>query len=122
MAVFLHKSLLDDDEVASVLDDLDRYPLINEDTWSELEMMAQQDAWDDWGRCDFKRELKELGVDEDWLSFVEDELIDSMFYKAQTEANEYWVEEPGGNMWINLGKIAEKFIEMYGKMEEESNG
>ena len=44
--------------LANVLWRLDRYPLYNEDDHSELEHEVESEAWEDFGRKDFKRALE----------------------------------------------------------------
>jgi len=63
-----------DEEMAAVFDALEDYPLIDEETHSELELEAENEAWDCWARGDFVREL-ESRFDEDGfgeLVFVPD--------------------------------------------------
>ena len=44
--------------LANVLWRLDRYPLLSDDDHSELEMEVESEAWEDFGRKDFKRALE----------------------------------------------------------------
>jgi len=49
-----------DDELCEMLDGVNDYALIDDDDHSELESELEAEAWDDYGREDFKREV--LGV------------------------------------------------------------
>jgi len=56
---------------------LDGYPLLDESDHSDLEMETEQEAWSDWGRADFKRELVEAFDDTatDGTEVLPDELL-----------------------------------------------
>jgi hypothetical protein len=103
-----------EEEVAEFLNALSDYPLADEDLHSEMEMEAQNKAWNDWARADFKKEIEKVyGVD---LDEAEEELgeevfnrkLYELFHKASEKANEYWVNEQGDSMYINLERVVAK--------------
>ena len=47
-----------DDEMAALFDGLEDYPLVSEETHSELELEAQQEAWESWAESDFSRAVE----------------------------------------------------------------
>lgn len=48
------------DDLKEAIESLDNYPILDESDESELEMEMEMDAWADWGRGDFTKELVEL--------------------------------------------------------------
>ncbi len=120
-----------DDEMAAVFDALEDYPLISEETHSELELEAEGEAWESWAESDFVRELEsrfsESGFGE--LVHVPDsepksqsrlfetgerskpenleDAVRELFESARETANEYWVNESGGEMYIALDRNAD---------------
>ena len=66
------------DQWAAVLSD---YPVADESDWSELESEEEQEAWDSWGRSDWRsaveKVLQELAPD-DADSYWADELLDTV--------------------------------------------
>ena len=123
-----------DEEMAAVFDALEDYPLISEETHGELEMEAQDEAWESWAESDFVRELENrFGEDRTaahiWseLVFVPDSepagqvrlfetgerpkpeslehAVRALFETARETANEYWIDETGGNAWIDLDRV-----------------
>ena len=94
---------------------LESYPLISEDDHSELEMELQNEAWEDWGRDDFRKEvgkrLQDLAPDDAdsyWGSELADtiaaDVLDDWFRSISDQAGEYWQEEQGGQ-WIDVAKV-----------------
>lgn len=82
---------------------LEGYPLLSDDDHSELEMEDQDEAWADWGRDDFKREMLEM-AEEDEHDLLEallekwgDAGFDTIYYDAAREADRY-PEGSGGDI------------------------
>ena len=95
--------------VEDFLNGLQDYPLADEDLHSQMEMEAQEEAWEDWTEHDFKQALErkfEVEFDE-----VDSSKLRELFEGASDKANEYWVNEEGGNMWIQVEKVAAKVTE-----------
>ena len=104
-------------EMLETLAALESYPLISEDDHSELEMDLQSEAYEDWGRDDFRKEvgerLQELAPDDAdsyWGSELADtiagDVLDDWFRSASEQAGEYWEEESGGSQWISVKRVA----------------
>jgi len=115
---------IDEDDVASItfeqleeLQDickrLQDYRVIDEQTMSELELEAQNEAWADWGLREFRQKLvKRFGeAYEDFIDALPDEQLTEAFYKAADKANEYWESEAGGGVYIRIERVVEKGIE-----------
>jgi hypothetical protein len=101
---------------------LDRYPLLDEQRHSELEMEAQEENWKSWAESDFRRAV-EKEFSEEWNpedAFALDEWLDDLgddirvlFEHAREAANEYWVNESGYGMYIDIEKIVEAMTPEY---------
>lgn len=88
-----------------VLGALSDYPLLCEETHSEMELEAQNEAWESWAEWDYRKELESIFGDELIKDIPGDELY-SMFRDAADAANEYWIDEVGGGAEINLERVA----------------
>ena len=103
-----------EEEVAEFLNALSNYPLADEDLHSHMEMEAQDEAWKDWGRKDFRKEIEKVysvDLDEAEAELGEEVVnrkLDELFYKASDKANEYWVNEQGDSMYIDLERVVAK--------------
>lgn len=92
------------EDVAETLAALNDYPLIDEEEHSEMEQEAQTEAWDSWAKREWKKGLEELLGNIDLDEADEDKLFET-FQKASEKANEYWRNESGGDMYIDIGRI-----------------
>lgn len=95
-----------DEELIEILGALDDYPILDEDLEGELEIEAQNEAWEDWGRADLRRALEDLwGVDtEGWIS---DQQLDAMAFEIMDKQGIYWEREGhGGTVTLDLRQIA----------------
>jgi hypothetical protein len=135
--IYLHAERTPDD-IAEALDGLDRYPLLDEDHHTNLEMEGEQEAWDDWAKSDyvhalekaFESELDSIADDyeiefdvygkpidtEVDLANVEEGDLASHFYHWAEAAGEYW-ETEGTSRHINVDAIAEAAAEGLRKEE-----
>lgn len=77
------------------------YPIMDENEWSRLEMEAQDDAWESWAEREFRSAL-ETRFDVE----IEGELS-ALFHDACERANEYWENEQGPSMYINVKRVAD---------------
>ena len=55
--VFIRRACLRCDEIREVIEGLDDYPLIDDESLSDLEMQLEDEAWDVWIKYDLEREL-----------------------------------------------------------------
>ncbi len=120
-----------DEDMAAVLDSLEDYPLISDETHGELELEAQNEAWDSWARGDFVAGLEarfsEDGFGE--LVFVPDgepktqgrlfgtgerpkpedleDAVVRLFETARETANAYWEIETGGGAHIDVDRVCD---------------
>jgi hypothetical protein len=93
-------------ELKDFFNALENYPLADEDLHSNMEIEAQDEAWKSWARGDFKKALeKHFGFTFDE---VDDEKVFELFQRASDRANEYWINEQGGDMWIDVEKVVKK--------------
>lgn len=104
----LTQEALDDPEIKELLEGLENYPVISEEDWSAVEMELSDESWDNYGRQDFKAEmrdrLKSLGnieVDDD----LDDAAYDKLWWKACERGNgEPYIIETGGSVWFYIEK------------------
>lgn len=105
----------DDERVIDMLAALADYPLLSEDELGRMELDAQGEAWLSWAHADFQAELAgQFGGDDLHTSEDLTDAIDALtgsaclelFQRLADRANEYWVNEQGGEMWISLERVA----------------
>ena len=95
------------DAILGIIEGLENYPLIDDETLSNLETEGADEAWESWVASDFRRTLEKKfdGVDFEWPS---DSDLRPLFEKRAEKANEYWFNEGyGPDMYIRLEKIVE---------------
>lgn len=92
---------------------LQNYPLIDEEIHSELQIEAQQEAWNDWVKREVKDELVKAYPDlEDAIEeFMDKDEALAMFEDARDKAGEEWNEETGGDMYVRVGEIVNEITE-----------
>lgn len=93
------------DEIAALED----YPILDESTWSDVEIERQNDAWESWARSDFRRALagEADAISEAFAEYVEnldDSTLDSLFWDACSESGTEWHDETGG-AWIRIEDV-----------------
>ena len=112
-AVVLSEPAAASAEIALALAELDDYPLYDEDHHSEMEMEAYEEAWETWVKDDFKRAIEKvyegnfLDTDADKLS---DGALMRLFYAAGERIGEYYINEEGSSMWIDVDRMAEAAV------------
>lgn len=126
------------DSLLETLESLTDYPVVDESTWSELEMESQNEAWESWGKREYQQELGKhyarilteqleiadyyggsfgpynLAVTLDLVEYAEnwdwvtDDLANQTFYVLADLANEYWVNEQGTDSYIDVADVVKK--------------
>lgn len=129
------------EEILDSLESLDDYPLLDDSLHSELEIEAQNEAWDSWAKSEFKTELgrymwtvfesstradqraeetdeayqTRLDASEEYLSDECGEIGESalceLFYKMADRANVYWENEQGSDMAIDVERVVSGGLE-----------
>ena len=97
--------------LVEMLDQLEDYPVLDDDDLSQFELDADSEAWDDWARRDYVRELvKHLDLDQ--LEDVYDdtnekhrEIIFEVFSTVAERIGEYWRDD-GPGRYIDVERIA----------------
>jgi hypothetical protein len=112
------------EELLENLQSLERYPVLDEDALSHLELELQGEAWESWACSDFSRKLESLlsdllsahyeGGDDERAeqsveSLSEDQLWD-LFSRAADESNTYW-ESQHNDVYIDCNRVAESLSE-----------
>lgn len=91
-------------EVQAIADDLESYPILNEDDFSNREFEDYCESWESWGSSDFMRGIERKFEDE----LTEDELerLDEMdlmpLYEAQFPGGGYYTGESDG-VYLPIG-------------------
>lgn len=122
-------------ELLEAIESLEDYPLLDESLHSEMEIDAQNEAWEDTYRSEFKTALgkalfqewvdspatdqKDSETDADFEArqadvetFLSDDCgdldngtIDRLFYLMAELANEYWQNEQGSSCYIDVERV-----------------
>jgi hypothetical protein len=89
-------------EVCAALED---YPLASEDLHSQMEIEAQDDAWESYAKREFMQLVeRELGYELDRCS---DDAVWQAFHDAAESANVYWEDSDEG-VYIDLERIVSR--------------
>jgi len=101
------------ESMLEVFEQLENYPLISEEDHSEVEMEAEQEAWDSWTRHDFKRLLIEKfpHLEEKIDAMPDDGGLWRVLAEGMERANEYWIHETGNNAFVRLERVIEHITE-----------
>lgn len=90
-------------EILETLERLEDYPVVDDDTLSELEMEMDSEAWESWARADFRREVcARFGVD---ISEVSDDDVFRVFSSA-CDATSTYFECDGADRFIRVEEVA----------------
>jgi hypothetical protein len=92
---------------------LENYPVYDDQVLSEVETEAEEEAWENWARSDFKRELeKRFGSEAE--DNGHEELFDldtpepamrALFSCGMERSNTYWENEQGNSAWVDLERV-----------------
>jgi hypothetical protein len=94
------------DEMIDEFNALDDYPCFNDEIVSEVEMEAENEAWDSWAKHDFRRELaKQFPQREDEIYDFSDEQLFEIFHNAMERTNTYWENETGNSAYVDFDRI-----------------
>lgn len=110
----------ENEDIRETLSALENYPVLDEEEMSRQELEAQEEALESWALSDFKRSLinfyteyEESEYDRENYIFslvyddnAPDDVWKELFYLLAERANEYWVNESGDSMWIDVDRIA----------------
>ena len=108
-------------EIVELLQNLETYPVIDQDALFEHEMEVKQEWWDNIGLDDFRDELQEALIKENMDNISNGELT-QLFYASCDEANEYPIFEMGEIVYIDFEKpvlSALKIINKYCHHDQE---
>lgn len=112
---------LDDSEFKEMLEDLERYPCLDEDELCEVESKMKAKDWEDFGRYEFEQFIQRnglLSIDEENQDVIEltDQQLDSIFHAVESQGNyDLWVCENGKNGFFNFksfGGLGQKAIKL----------
>ena len=85
---------------------LDDYPVLDEDDHSEVEIDAENEAWESFVRSDFVRELhKHFPAFEDAIDNLSNDQTWALFSKLMDRTNTYWEHEAGNTAYMDLDRL-----------------
>jgi hypothetical protein len=98
-----------EDDLVDLLDKItNEYPLADEALHSELEMEAQNAAWESWVKDDFQRAL-EKEFDQEFGTELSDKAFDQrlyeLFHESFEASNAEWINEDGDSMHVDIERI-----------------
>jgi hypothetical protein len=103
------------DELLETLQSLERYPVMDEDHCSSLELDLQTEAWENWAEREFSSALEERlsslcgdELAEQAVESLSSERLWAVFESLREEANEYWQSQSSPNQWIDVERIVER--------------
>ena len=96
------------EEMQADLDGLEDYCILDEEDHSEVEMEAENDAWANGYRSDFRKALaKEFPTLEDEVNDLDNDALQTVFYKLMDRTNTYWEHESGNNAFVRIERVVE---------------
>lgn len=95
------------EEMIETLQGLENYPLIDEELHSEMEVEAQDEAWDNYVKRDFEAELAKKFTFSDW-EITDAAAFFDYFRRLCDDSNTYWECETGGGMYIDLKRVVDE--------------
>jgi hypothetical protein len=89
------------------LEELESYPVANEDDLFQVEMEAQDEAWESWAESDFARAIKsQFPEDIDGLEVLDSGRFRGWFEELRERANVYWENETGNSAHVDVERVA----------------
>lgn len=106
-----------DEDIRETLDGLEDYPIINDESHSELEMEQQNEAWERWGVDDLSSAVaKSSGHDPyDVKNGLDDEEWFEIFRLASEKGSHYWEDQQGAGPYIDMKRVAKTVIQLLEK-------
>jgi hypothetical protein len=82
------------------------YPLLDEDDHSQVEMEAEDEAWEGFYRRDFSHDLaKKFPAHEDKIDAMSTDALWELFHTLTERTNTYWQNECGNTAYIDLDRV-----------------
>lgn len=89
------------------LEELESYPVADEEDLCQVEMEAQDQAWESWAESDFARAIKALFPgDIEELDVVDSGRFRAWFEALRDKANVYWENEVGNSAHVDIDRVA----------------
>lgn len=92
-------------DIYDVIYQLNNYPLVDEDDYSELQHDEEGEAWVNWASHDFNRALENKFPTYDFDEISGDDLY-KLFHTAAEDSNTYW-ETDGMSMHIKIDRVVD---------------
>jgi hypothetical protein len=100
-SIVCHVDILKDEQISELLEGLENYPLMNEESHSELESTLESESWDGWIKSDLKRVLDESEID-----YPEDDSeLESLFWHCIRYNDIDFTHESAVSPYLDLKKV-----------------
>ena len=93
------------EEIKEVVDGLEDYPLISDESLSALEIEIQDESWGNWIKYDLKRALDKAGIE----GFEDEDKMKSKFYHVIRYCNIEYTHEDAVSCHINIKEVVENW-------------
>lgn len=123
--------LADNAENRKIMARLDNYPLLDECLMSEVEMEAEDEAWDSWIKKDLIRAYEkladEIGEIQAYSHFetlddkAQNTILFDAYCQAKNASNECGHNETGNQFYIDIDKIKASFLDIFEKAIKEEH-
>jgi len=95
------------EEMDDALEGMEDYAVLDEDDATDVEMEAQDDAWENWARADYQRALIARFPDrEEEVWSLDDEALRGNFDETREREALDWINETGNRAWIDVERVA----------------
>jgi hypothetical protein len=97
---------------------LENYPVYDDQCLQEVETEAEEEAWENWAKSDFKRELEKRfeseAEDAGYPEFFEQEIPEHalrvLFECGFERSNAEWIHEQGNSAWVDLERVTSVLV------------
>jgi hypothetical protein len=94
-------------EMIEDLNGLEDYCILDEQDHSEVEVQAEDDAWESCYSADFRKVLaKKFPAHDEAIYDWDDKVLDALFYDLMDRTNTCWEHETGNNAYVDLERVA----------------
>lgn len=110
-AIAIREDCLENEDIIEVLQRLSKYPVIDEEDMSMVEIECEQESWESFIKSDFRRELhKKFDEDDgdlisDMIDDISDENLWNFFTNKMEETNTYFEHETGCVCYVDIDRI-----------------
>ncbi len=105
-------------QIREWLASIEDYPVYDEDDLGQVEMEAENEAWDSWAESDFARVIQGRFADD--IDVTDSDQFREWFEELRERANVYWENETGNSAHVDLERVAAELTDV-GQVVEAAN-